>query len=103
MNCLKTSFTIAILACFLSVKTNAQVGLTMNHIKKSVVMKTQNNGFKLKAHPLNLPKISYTQNPYYLRQGENNALSGNNSLEAMFSRNSSVLERVVGGLLLFAR
>ena len=99
----KTFFAIALLLFLLSVKTNAQVGLTMNHVKKSVVIRPQNNPLKLTPHPLNLPKVSYAENPYYQRQGDNNASFGGNSLEAMFSRKSSVLERVVGGLLLFAR
>jgi hypothetical protein len=99
----KTFFAIALLLCFLSVKTNAQVGLTMNHVKKSVVYKPQNNPFKLKPHALNLPKVSYLENPYYTREGENNASFGGNSLEAVFSGKSSVVERVVGGLLFFAR
>jgi hypothetical protein len=99
----KTFFAIALFTCFFTTKTNAQVGVNMNHVKKSVVYKPQNNPFKLKPHALNLPKVSYLENPYYTREGENNASFGGNSLEAMFSRKSSVLERVAGGLLLFAR
>jgi hypothetical protein len=103
MTHLKTSFAIALLACFLTVKTNAQVGVTMKHVKKSVVFKQQNNTFKPKPHPLNIPKLSYAQNPYYRWQAEQNALFGTNNIEAIFSRNSSVLEKVVGGILLFTQ
>jgi hypothetical protein len=99
----KTLFAIALFTCFLTTKTNAQVGVNMNHVKKSVVYKPQNNPFKLKPHALNLPKVSYLENPCYTREGENNASFGGNSLGAMFSRKSSVVERVVGGLLFFAR
>jgi hypothetical protein len=102
MTFLKTFFAIVLFACFLTVKTNAQVGVTMNHVKKSVVYKSPNNSFRLKPHALNLPKISYYENPYYLRQAENRNLSAN-SFEAIISRQSSVWERVVGGLLLFTQ
>jgi hypothetical protein len=95
MTSFKTSFAITLFVCFFSVKTNAQVGVTMYHVKKSVMYKPQNNPFKLKPHPLNLPKVSYAENPYYQRQGANNALFGG-VVDAIFDKRSSPLERVAG-------
>jgi hypothetical protein len=95
----KTFFAIALFLCFLSVKTNAQVGLTMNHVKKSVMFRPQNNPLRIKQPQLNLPKISYTENPYYQRQGDNNAASDGDIIGAIFDKRSSVLERIIGTTL----
>jgi hypothetical protein len=91
----KTFFAIALFTYFLTTKTNAQVGVNMNHVKKSVMIRPQNNPFKLKPHALNLPKVSYLENPYYQRQGANNALFGG-VVDAIFDKRSSPLERVAG-------
>lgn len=99
MTFFKTFFAVALFLCLLSVKTNAQVGLTINHVKKSVMIRPQNNPLRLTPPQLNLPKVSYTENPYHLRQGYNNASSDGDIIGAILDKRSSVLERVVGTTL----
>jgi hypothetical protein len=42
MTNLKTSFAIALLACFLSVKTNAQVSMNIDSVRKCLLVSQQN-------------------------------------------------------------
>jgi hypothetical protein len=101
MTFLKTSFAIALLACFLSVKTNAQVGLTVgNHMKKSIVIAPKNHIMKLKPNVLSIPKISYRETPQCQSMFVGNARD--NAFNVILSRHATVLERAVGVLVLFA-
>jgi hypothetical protein len=54
MTHLKTSFAIALLACFLSVKTNAQVSMNIDSVRKALSLSQQN----YKANPSNNKPVS---------------------------------------------
>ena len=100
MKNLKASFTIALLACFLTVKTNAQVGLTINNIKKSVVIAPKKHVLNLKPNALDLPQISYREKPRYQSMFPRSAKD--NAFNVILSPHATVLERAVGVLVLFA-
>jgi hypothetical protein len=125
MNCLKTSFAIALLSCFLTIKTTAQVGLTVNNMRQSVVIKSQKQSSPTTAIDLKLPKY-FNESAWFKIQSDfvydptyyaTNAIHRynqsiiikdksmsidfrNNALNAVLSRNATVLERVVGTTLL---
>jgi hypothetical protein len=97
MTFLKTFFTITLLTCFLTAKTNAQVGLTINNMKKSVVIKPINSRFKLKANALNIPKVSYRESVQSQRMLFDPCT---NAANAVISNKSTLVERTVGILLI---
>ena len=88
MKNLKASFTIALLACFLTVKTTAQVGLTTNSVKKSIMIAPQNHSVKLNPYKLNLPKVYL----YKLANSGNNTFL-NTRIESNFNRKFTPWER----------
>jgi hypothetical protein len=100
MTFLKTSFAIALLACLFSTKTNAQVGLTVNNMKKSIVIAPKKYVEKLKPNALAIPKISYHETPHFQSMFTCDARS--NAFNVIISPHATILERAVGVLVLFA-
>jgi hypothetical protein len=101
MTFLKTFLTVTILICFLSIKANAQVGLTVgNHVKKSIVIAPTNHAIKLKPNALRIPKISYSETPQFKSMFMCDARD--NAFNVILSRHATLLERAVGVLVLFA-
>jgi hypothetical protein len=94
MTHLKTSFAIAILACFLSVKTNAQMGVNIDSVRACLSTSQQTFGVKLQPNSFSNKPIScvFASNSFGVSYQNVNAQTDPcfDASEAIVRRNQSI-------------
>jgi hypothetical protein len=128
MTHLKTAFAITLLICFFSLKTNAQVGVNIDSIRKCLSISQQSFGIKPPPNSFSNKPVScvfainsFKENAQITHNTAISPVDANKTLfrkdknppvqntyilrdpfEIITDKNATVVERIVGALLLFS-